>query len=213
MSLALSNKRVRDGARTRLAIEREALRLFAAKGVDGASIKDISAAVGVVDAALYRHFASKEEMAQAIFAQHYGALAQAIREIAGRPVPFRDKARALVALFCRLFDEEPDVFAFLLLNQHAHLRFVPKEAEGNAVEALRGLMREAYRRGEITESDADLAAAMALGAVVQPAVFKLYGRLKGPLGAHAEALTRAALAVLRCGGVEEDNRPRVRAPA
>ena len=81
MSLALSNKRVRDGARTRLAIEREALRLFAAKGVDGASIKDISAAVGVVDAALYRHFASKEEMAQAIFAQHYGALAQAITTV------------------------------------------------------------------------------------------------------------------------------------
>lgn len=38
-------------------------------------------------------------------------------------------------LFCALFDEEPDVFAFILLNQHAHLRFVT--GDGNAVEELR----------------------------------------------------------------------------
>lgn len=212
MTLEATARRGRDGHRTRQAIEREALRLFALRGVDGTSIKDISSAVGVADAALYRHFASKEEMAQAIFAHHYGELARAIREIAAERRPFRDKVGALVALFCALFDEEPDVFAFLLLNQHAHLRFVPKDAEANAVEALRGMMREAWRKREIGESDPDLAAAMALGAVVQPAVFKLYGRIEGPLGARVEQLARAALAVLRCGEVDEDRRPRVRAP-
>ena len=36
----------------------------------------------------------------------------------------------------------------------------------------------------------------ALGAVLQPAVFKLYGRLPGPLSDRAEDLTRAALATL-----------------
>lgn len=213
MTVALETRRGRDGARTRQIIEREALRLFAAKGVDGTSVKDIAAAVGVADAALYRHFSSKEEMAQSIFAHHYGELARAIREIAAGRRPFRDKIGALVSLFCALFDEEPEVFAFLLLNQHAHLRFVPKDEEANAVEALRALMRDAYFRREIGESDADLAAAMALGAVVQPAVFKLYGRLEGPLGARVEQLARAALAVLRCGEVEEERRPRVRRPA
>lgn len=189
-------RRGRDGAKTRVAIEREALRLFAAKGVDGASIKDIAQAVGVADAALYRHFASKEEMALSIFARHYGALAQAIRRIAASPLPFRAKAAALVAHFCALFDDEPDVFAFLLLNQHAHLRFVPKEAEANAVEAIRAMMAQAYDKGEIAQGDPDLAAALALGAVAQPATFTLYGRLPRPLGAHAEAMTVAALAAV-----------------
>lgn len=189
-------RRGRDGARTRALIEREALRLFAANGVEGTSIKDISRAVGVADAALYRHFASKEEMAQAIFVGHYGALARAIRAIAEAALPFRARARALVEHFCTLFDEEPDVFAFLLLNQHAHLRFVPKAAEENAVEALRGMLRAAYAAGDIAQADADLAAAMALGAVVQPAVFTLYGRLERPLSARAEALTEAALTVV-----------------
>ena len=222
-------RRGRDGAKTRAAIEREALRLFAAKGVEGASIKDIAQAVGVADAALYRHFASKEEMAQAVFARpygglgpalgggagappppgarrgggagrpsprHYGELARAIGEIARSALPFPAKARALIGHFCALFDEEPDVFSFLLLNQHAHLRFVPKEAEGNAVEAIRAMMAAAHAAGQISQADPDLAAAMALGAVAQPAIFTLYGRLPRPLGARAEAMAAAALAVV-----------------
>ena len=189
-------RRGRDGAKTRAAIEREALRLFAAKGVEGASIKDIAQAVGVADAALYRHFASKEEMAQAIFARHYGELARAIGEIARSALPFPAKARALIGHFCALFDEEPDVFSFLLLNQHAHLRFVPKEAEGNAVEAIRAMMAAAHAAGQISQADPDLAAALALGAVAQPAIFTLYGRLPRPLGARAEAMAAAALAVV-----------------
>ena len=47
-------KHKRDSVATRARIEKEALRLFAEKGVDGATIRDLSLAVGVADAALYR---------------------------------------------------------------------------------------------------------------------------------------------------------------
>lgn len=53
-------------------------------------------------------------------------------------------------------------------------------------------MRRAIERGEIAMKDADLAAAAALGAVLKPAVFKLYGRLPGPLSERAEELAAAA---------------------
>ena len=56
-------------------------RLFAEKGVDGATIRDLSQAVGVADAALYRYFGSKDAIAAELFARHYGALAQRIAEI------------------------------------------------------------------------------------------------------------------------------------
>ncbi len=82
------------------------------------------------------------------------------------------------------------MFAFILLNQHAHLRFV--ERTGNAVEELRKIMLRAIARAEIAMTDADLAAATALGSVLQPAVFKLYGRLPGPLSARVDELTGAA---------------------
>jgi AcrR family transcriptional regulator len=190
--------RPRDGAATRARIEKEALRLFAEKGVEGATIRDLSQAVGVADAALYRYFGSKEQIASDLFRAHYGALAEKIAAIGGQDRPFPDMVRQLVELFCRLFDDAPDVFAFILLNQHAHLRFV--DEDGNAVEELRRIMRRAAERGEITLGDADLAAATALGAVLQPAVFKLYGRLPGPLSARAGELAGAALRAVGAKG-------------
>lgn len=184
-------KRTRNAIATRARIEKEALRLFAEKGVDGATIRDLSTAVGVADAALYRYYASKEEIASDIFTRHYGALARAIRDIGEKALPFKQCVLALVDLFCDLFDEAPDVFAFILLNQHAHLRYV--KAGENVVDELVAIMKRAYRRGEISVGDADLAAAMALGAVLQPAVFKIYGRLPGTLSSRAAALAEAAM--------------------
>ncbi|MDB5651502.1 MAG: transcriptional regulator, TetR family [Hyphomicrobiales bacterium] len=186
--------RARNGAATRARIEREALHLFARHGVEGTSIRDLALAVGVADAALYRHFSSKDEIARALFCAHYRSIAARIEATAALDAPFALVARALVEVLCRLFDEEPDVFAFVLLNQHAHLRFVP--VEGNVVVALRDIMQAARARGEIDIADPDLAAAMALGAVLQPAIFKLYGRLPGTMGDLAPALTQAVLRVL-----------------
>jgi len=186
--------RARNSAATRARIETEALRLFAEKGVDGATIRDISQAVGVADAALYRYYPSKEDIARDIFRRHYAALAKAIRNVGALGLPFRQTVGALVDLFCDLFDGEPNVFAFILLNQHAHLRYVDKD--GNAVEELRAIMRAAHERGETSIAESDLAAAVALGAVLQPAVFKLYGRLPGPLRDRAAVLAVAAAAAV-----------------
>ena len=195
MASAPQPARTRNGVSTRASIEKEALRLFAQKGVEGTTIRDLALAVGVADAALYRYFSSKEDIAAELFAAHYGALARSIEEIAGRALPFADTVAALVDLLCGLFDHAPDVFSFILLNQHAHLRYVRDDA--NAVEALRAIMRGAHAQGAIGIADSDLAAAMALGAVLQPCVFKLYGRLPGAMTERARDLTDAALRVLQ----------------
>lgn len=192
--------KTRAGLATRARIEKEALRLFAEKGYEGATIRDLAQAVGVADAALYRYFGSKEEIARDLFRSRYGALARDIAAIGGKNLPFRRTARLLVDRLCALFDDEPDVFAFILLNQHAHLRFV--DDHDNAVEALRAIMTRAITNREIHMDDADLAVAAALGAVLQPALFKLYGRLPGPLRDRAEALTHAA-----CGAVGANEAP------
>jgi hypothetical protein len=95
---------------------------------------------------------------------------------------------------CELFDDTPDVFAFILLNQHDHLRFVKEE--DNVVSVLVEMMKCAAKNGEIKISNPELAASIALGAAIQPAVFCLYGRLSGPLGCHREAIEQAIAAAL-----------------
>jgi AcrR family transcriptional regulator len=184
----------RTGAATRARIEEEALRLFAAKGVDGTSVKDIGQAVGVTDAALYRHFRSKDEIALSLFRERLAALAGDVRRIGSLDAPFAATARMLIDFFCDLFDSEPHAFRFILMNQHVHLGALADEE--NVVAALAAIMRRAGERGEIVVTDADLAAAIALGAVVQPATFKLYGRLQGPLAGRAETIARCVIDAL-----------------
>jgi AcrR family transcriptional regulator len=189
-------RRGRDGTETRARIETEALRLFASKGVHGTSVRDIAQAVGVAEGALYRHFVSKEALSRDLFLGRYAELARDIGEVGTQVPDFGGRVRAVVEHACRLFDAEPSLFAYLLISQHDHLGAVPIEPSENVVEALAGLLREGIARGEVPEQDVALASALALGCVVQPAVFVLYGRLEGPLMRHAERITQAVLSAV-----------------
>jgi AcrR family transcriptional regulator len=186
---------MRDGARTKAKIENEALRLFAEKGVAGTSVRDIAAAVGVAEAALYRHFPSKDALSRSLFLEGYARLAADVVEAGARRRAFGATVDDVVGIFCRLFDENRPLFSFLLLSQHNHLREVPWEANKNIVQAVQAIFADAMARGEIPVGDADLLAAIALGMVAQPAVFTIYGRLQGPLGGRAAELAKAVKAV------------------
>ncbi|CAA0113494.1 Uncharacterised protein [Starkeya nomas] len=189
-------RRGRDGADTRARIEAVALELFAGKGVAGTSVRDIAQGVGVSEGALYRHFASKEELARELFLTRYAALAAEICAIDDREPDLASRLAAVVARACRLFDTEPALFAYLLIHQHEHLGSVPEGPEENVVEAVARLMR----RAGVPAARAGLVGAMALGCVVQPAVFALYGRIEGPLSTQADAIARAVTAIVEGAG-------------
>ncbi|WP_428032702.1 TetR/AcrR family transcriptional regulator [Ancylobacter sp.] len=192
MSPPAGARRGRDGADTRARIEAVALELFAQKGVAGTSVRDIALGVGVSEGALYRHFASKEKLARELFLTRYAALAADICAIDAAEPTLEKKLRAVVTLACGLFDSEPALFAYLLIHQHEHLGGVPEAPEANVVEAVAQMLRGA----DIPAGHVTLASAMALGCVVQPAVFALYGRLEGPLSARAEEIAAAVLCVV-----------------
>lgn len=198
----LPPKRGRDGRPTRERISSAALQLFAEKGFDGTSVRDIARAAGIAEGALYRHFPSKEALARSLFLDGYARLAADIADICAAVPGFPGRVAALVGHFCRLFDEEPTLFGFLLLNQHDHLRFVDRQDDaGNVVSALERVFVEAVAAGEIPPQDPVLATALALGTVAQPAVFHLYGRLEGKLAGHTGTITAAVLRVVGGGGV------------
>ncbi len=188
---------MRDGSKTKARIEAEALKLFAAKGYDAASIRDLAEAVGVAEGTLYRHFRSKEDLARAIFLDRYAALAASILEVGLADAPFAERIAALVARFTSLFDEDRALFAFILVDRHRHLDEVPETPEANPVSALRAVLETAMRKKEIPERDPDLLAGLILGLVVQPAEFVLYGRLAGKLSDRATEIAAAASEVAR----------------
>jgi AcrR family transcriptional regulator len=186
---------MRDGSQTRARIQDEALKLFADKGIDATSVRDIAQAVGMAEGALYRHWRSKEALARDVFLTHYAALAEEILELGLGAEPFVVRVGRLVERFARLFDENCALFTFILIDQHRHLGDVPIAPAENAVEAVKRVFNQAMAAGDIPPGDADLLSALTLGAVVQPAIFQIYGRLSGRLIDHAPAISRAVLAI------------------
>src|SRR5437870_8276345 len=88
-------------------VERAALELFAAKGVDGVSIAEIAAAAAVSQGALYRHYPSKDELAWALFSTAYLRTGAELDRIRAREPNFRARIVAMVGHFCRLYDRDP----------------------------------------------------------------------------------------------------------
>ena len=55
-------------------ILREGLRLFAENGLSATSIRDIAAATGLTNPALYKHFKTKDDLARTLFERSYSEL-------------------------------------------------------------------------------------------------------------------------------------------
>jgi AcrR family transcriptional regulator len=75
-----------DGQRTRQAILDAALDLFADKGFFGTSLRDVAAAVGVRESALYNYFAGKDALFEALLAAHQATKSERLTVFAEGPI-------------------------------------------------------------------------------------------------------------------------------
>lgn len=67
-------------AERRKQILTEAGKLFAARGFEGASMREIAAATGLLSGSLYYHFASKEELFVAVYDANIRMVSEAVRQ-------------------------------------------------------------------------------------------------------------------------------------
>ena len=176
-------------------VERAAVDLFAANGFDGVSIADIAGAAGVSQGALYRHYASKEELGWALFSSAYLRTGEELDRIRTGEAEFEAAVTAMIAHFCALYDEDPALFRFMLITQHG---FLPRIASGSRtpVDAVADLVGDAVSKNRLRPIAPALGAAVVMGVILQSATFHIYGRLSGSLSTRAPALARAAIAAV-----------------
>lgn len=180
---------------TKARIERAALTLFVARSVAETTTREIALAASIAEGTIYRHFTSKDQLALDLFLRHHQALAEAL-DAAQRPhEDLRRKIEAIVRCYCDWADQDWTMFAYHLLNQHAFLAKVP-DGTPNPVIVVRDVIDQAMTTGEIPRREVDLAAASAIGVVMQAATYKVYGRFAGPLADHVRFFADAAWAVL-----------------
>ena len=75
-----------DGQRTRQAILDAALDLFAEKGFFGTSLRDVAAAVGVRESALYNYFPGKDALFDALLAAQQDSKVERLAPLAEGPI-------------------------------------------------------------------------------------------------------------------------------
>jgi AcrR family transcriptional regulator len=180
---------------TRERIEQAAIHLFASRGISETSVRDITRAVGISEGALYRHFESKDDLVWQTFESNYVAFAQELEALASKPLRAKDKLAAMIRGFCRAHDDNPVLFNFLVFVQHGQLSKLPADAP-TPVTVMRRVLSDAIEAGEIPQQDPDLATALALGAVLQPATFAAYGRIDSKLQPVSDRLIASAWAAV-----------------
>jgi AcrR family transcriptional regulator len=160
-------------------IEESAIRLFATKGLARTTIKDIAAAAGVTEGALYRWYDGKEEMAWKLFNRELDQFTHLVSEaLFDDRMSFSLRLNLAVQTIYDYYQYNSDQFAFILLTQHGFPedRLLTRETEPHGM--AERFVGQAVGAGEIPPCDADLHAGLLMGAIMQPLVLHRYGRIE-----------------------------------
>lgn len=180
---------------TRQRILEASTKLFAERGLDAGSMRDIASAVGITEGAVYRHFTGKEDLIREIFETHFRALGAEMTRRAAGAKTLRERIGAMVHACCELYDANEPVFRLLLLSQHREIARLPRDA-GNPVVIVRSAIEDGIARGEIPARDLRLLTAYFFGLLTEPAEIRLYGPAAQPMRALAGDIADAIWTVL-----------------
>ena len=182
--------------RFRSAIYNAAVKLFGEKGLTQTGIREIAKIAGVSEAALYRHWKGKRELAWDIFKQGLEELHAAMTEQVPREGPFCDAVRIIVGIFFEAYDRNPQLFGYLLLSQHELWKAKPASLN-DPVAFWFDLLRSRASEFQLDETlGSEVLGPVTLGMMLQPSIAAAYNSVPVPLSQHAEAVSAAICRVL-----------------
>jgi len=162
-------------------ILRAAMKLFSERGLDGTSIRDIAKESGYTNPALYKHFASKEELAVHLFEICHQRLWMRCSAAIAAGTTFDAKLDGYIGQNLELVDEYPEAMAFL--SDSARVLW-PKAGATVRRHTMIGLARDlmslAPRSRRRRGVNPDVAAASVQGTLAELARMLQVGVIPGP---------------------------------
>lgn len=187
---------MRNGAATKELIDRTALRLFANKGIKGTTIRDIAHEARIAEGTMYRHYKSKDELAETLFVENYAALGLELRRIQKKHNTTRTKLDAMIRYFFGVYEKDADMFTYLFLARHRHMQNLSARVP-NPYFVFRKVIKDGIVRGEIGKQDPDVATSMVLGLILQVIDSRILGgRIKQTMSRLGSTIIGACHRVL-----------------
>jgi len=162
-------------ADTRARILEAARELFARRGFDGTSVRDITAAADVNLAAVRYHFQGKEPLYHAVLGELVGPLAQGIARAAAMDAPPLDRIETVVRATFAHFRANPDMPAIVVreMASGAQIAAPILSMMQSSIPLLAGIIAAGQREGTIRAGDPML---LALSTIAQPVYLNLARR-------------------------------------
>lgn len=126
-----------EGHARRGEILEAAQRIFVECGYEGATIRKIADEVGVSSTALYMHFRDKSEILHEICEGAFDSLRKNHVAIIERPIPAREKVRAILEAFMDFGFDNPNAYSLVFLTR-------PSEAQEGAVNVAQRLGKDVF---------------------------------------------------------------------
>ncbi|NLF97996.1 MAG: TetR/AcrR family transcriptional regulator [Candidatus Riflebacteria bacterium] len=123
----------------KLAIEKTALKLFAARGYDNTTMAEIAAAAGVSTGNIYRYHANKEELLYAVIPESFVELC--LQTLAGKVALVRGMSSQQVAGSKELRLGNEMLMQFILLHRHKILVLM-RGCTGTRLVGFRNVVRQ-----------------------------------------------------------------------
>ncbi len=174
------------------------IKLAASGGNEAATIQAIASDVGITEAAIYRHFASKEELRWAAYKQTVEQMIHGKELLVESDLPLRQKILAWVRLTYAYFDKLPDAFTYVLLTPQPKLR----ERADREITTRQGalflrLMKTSGAAGEIRDIKPEVALSHFTGLMLNVPRLIREGALTGPATQYADEVAAAVWCILR----------------
>ena len=185
---------------TKHRLHEAALRLVVTETTDP-SVRAIARAAGVSEGALYRHYASREELFGAIYAELVAPMIAHKEGLVAMRAPIADRLREWVRSTYERFDRDPDGFAYIFLTTH-NLPERYASIAGRQSSLFKELVRQGQGEGTLRPMPPELAAGLFAGLLrIVPERVRV-GALPAPASAYTDDVFGAVWAVLGAEGDE-----------
>ncbi len=165
------------------AILRAALKLFAARGIDGVTIRDVAGEAGFTNPALYKHYKSKEAMAADLFETCYCEMVARMEHGLKSELPFHEALDHFLSTLMKLYEDAPEALDFVNDNLPRFWPEMPDALKARTqVTQMREVLQRGRRQGAVTcDQPLEMQVVFVVGMVGQLARMARQGGLSKPI--------------------------------
>lgn len=161
---------------TRAEILSAARCLFARRGLDGASVREVAEAANVNNAMIYYHFKDKTELYRAVLSDSFTAFEQIwTHEVFNRPEPARAKIQKYVEELVRFQHANEDLRRILSMEFAScgqNIKWLAENLFNHSYQKLVKILHDGMRSGELKKVDPTTAVATLVGMVIHSFIIR-----------------------------------------